>query len=611
MSGRAFLQSIELAHQLTTYHSQEERPHQDLFVAEVEQELQQVCTQEPVCELPRHQPIPLDWALDRRVLARDIRTFRRLFTRFFETSRNVPNQVTTPLAAVTSSKEVPDPVTTRTPSFTEYRETPRIASQTSSEVASPLSPVTKLELGVRQLSVNHDDVSTMSSTTIPDWMRTIPRDTPLSSLPNENQVVYSKNQYKRDAVYILQLVQEIQEGRFRDAEAAGLISESDYLNARSAVFCLDSGRRQELLTKVQAVIGDGTHAAANTQTLRRFLEPFREGPTHDADPPENAPAEDNLAEDPPAGSSLTRPNTVAVTPLMPKTDKTRGGNPSDPDSSSSDSGDSPSRPRRRPRHMSSDRYHLPTATTQSVRKLKPEDVQLFDPKTVSVTSFTKRLRQMSRLYGEQSVLNVVPLCLRGDARDWYTHLSDETTDAMQESMQVCIQKLERRFKKNPFEARTEADRLKFRYAKEKELGLREYVEKKIMLLREANITDEQEIVIRVWEKLDPVLMNVVRPEGKSLDSFTDRVFLQEVPARLAWNQNNRTSTTTSARRTHPPTSTDAKEESRRESDPGGAQEKTPRVGVRDCRHCGGPHFDFDCPTRKPAVKAFLVTGDAD
>ncbi|EED16093.1 hypothetical protein TSTA_012020 [Talaromyces stipitatus ATCC 10500] len=35
--------------------------------------------------------------------------------------------------------------------------------------------------------------------------------------------------------------------------------------------------------------------------------------------------------------------------------------------------------------------------------------------------------------------------------------------------------------------------------------------------------------------------------------------------------------------------------------------KKPSIGERerlhDCRHCGGVHWDFDCPTRKPAVKA--------
>jgi hypothetical protein len=246
------------------------------------------------------------------------------------------------------------------------------------------------------------------------------------------------------------------------------------------------------------------------------------------------------------------------------------------------------------------------------KRLKPDDVQLFDPKKMSVTSFTKRLRQMLRLYGEQSVLNVVPLCLRGDARDWYTHLSDETTDAMQDSMDVCISQLERRFKKNAFEARTEAERLKFRFAKEKELSLREYVERKIMLLREANITEEQEMITRVWEKLDPTLMNVVRPEGLSLDSFTERLFLQEVPARLAWSQYNRNSTTAPARHSTRAARPPASAETRRDRDgkrPGpdsSLPRKTPRVRVRDCRHCGGPHFDFDCPTRKPAVKAFLV-----
>ena len=55
------------------------------------------------------------------------------------------------------------------------------------------------------------------------------------------------------------------------------------------------------------------------------------------------------------------------------------------------------------------------------------------------------------------------------------------------------------FQEECIEARQQADKLKFRFEKERELPLREYVEQKVMLLREANIKDEEEVVIRVWE----------------------------------------------------------------------------------------------------------------
>ncbi|EED11912.1 hypothetical protein TSTA_110910 [Talaromyces stipitatus ATCC 10500] len=124
-------------------------------------------------------------------------------------------------------------------------------------------------------------------------------------------------------------------------------------------------------------------------------------------------------------------------------------------------------------------------------------------------------------------------------------------NTMQESLTECIFQLEQRFKKSSFEARQEADKLKFRFAKEKDLPLREYVERKVILLQEANIKEEDEIVTRVWENLDPVIMNTIRQEDLSLDEFTRRLFLREVPARLAWNQLNRFAPTHTSPRAYP------------------------------------------------------------
>lgn len=119
-------------------------------------------------------------------------------------------------------------------------------------------------------------------------------------------------------------------------------------------------------------------------------------------------------------------------------------------------------------------------------------------------------------------------------RDWHCHLSDETTDRMQDSIHEWISHIERRFKKDPMDARREADRLRFRYADEHKLSLREYVERKIMLLREANITSENELVTRTWEALDATLMVTVRPENLTLDEFSEGLYAQETPCRFLW-----------------------------------------------------------------------------
>jgi hypothetical protein len=67
--------------------------------------------------------------------------------------------------------------------------------------------------------------------------------------------------------------------------------------------------------------------------------------------------------------------------------------------------------------------------------------------------YTKRLQQLEHQYDDQAVLDVFPLCLKGEACDLYTHLSNGVTDRMRCSMAECILRVQRRFKKDILEAR--------------------------------------------------------------------------------------------------------------------------------------------------------------
>lgn len=158
--------------------------------------------------------------------------------------------------------------------------------------------------------------------------------------------------------------------------------------------------------------------------------------------------------------------------------------------------------------------------------------------------------------------------------------------------------------------------MKFRFAKEGDLSLREYVERKTMLLQEANISDETEIIRRVWENLDAILMNSIDPEFDSLDNFAERLYAKEVPARLAWLQQSHllTGTSMTSRRStrseKPSAGTQRTDVDRPDTE---AKSKQPRnrplKRLRNCRHCDRQHFDFDCPTLKPAVRAYFVNAD--
>ncbi|KAF5855633.1 hypothetical protein ETB97_008856 [Aspergillus alliaceus] len=343
------------------------------------------------------------------------------------------------------------------------------------------------------------------------------------TMPRNVSHAYSKTQYKRDAVFILHLASLLAAGDLPWARP--ILLESDYLNARAVVSCLDQTKHSEFQCKVEEHMHLPSHYASDADSLERFLNRFRAGPSNTDTGPEA---------------------------------------PHEPDT----------------------------------RQPQPEDPHPAPEHT--------------RLYGQKAVLNVLPLCLRGEASTWYIHLSDDVTEQMQDSIDTFIDELELRFKKNPFLARREAERLQFRFATENNLSLSEYLERKVMLLREANILDEQELVSRVWEGLDATLMNTIDPEGLRLREFTYLLHRKEAPSRLEWMQNHpRSRKDTSRSKTVERTdrTTERKEKTL-------TTDKAVRQKLKDClrdyRHCGGPHFDFDCSLRKPQVKAFLTrTSDSE
>lgn len=82
---------------------------------------------------------------------------------------------------------------------------------------------------------------------------------------------------------------------------------------------------------------------------------------------------------------------------------------------------------------------------------------LFDPKTVDVKFFIRRIKIVAAQEGEGAVLDVLPFCLKGRSLEWHTTLPEDVHDGLAISLQLWIRMLDQEFsksesKENPIEA---------------------------------------------------------------------------------------------------------------------------------------------------------------
>ena len=78
-----------------------------------------------------------------------------------------------------------------------------------------------------------------------------------------------------------------------------------------------------------------------------------------------------------------------------------------------------------------------------------------------------------------------------------------------------------------------AEKLKFSFDQEGVLDLRTYMTKKVNLLEEAEIYDEDQIVRQVWRDLDPAITATVtiKTHGNRLDDFMRKLYQHEFAAK--------------------------------------------------------------------------------
>jgi hypothetical protein len=174
------------------------------------------------------------------------------------------------------------------------------------------------------------------------------------------------------------------------------------------------------------------------------------------------------------------------------------------------------------------------------RLLKPEQIMLFDPKETDVLFFINRARSVAYQHGISSVLEVLPLCMRGQALQWHTSLLPDTQRRLSLDLNYWCELLEQEFKKDPLIARREARNLQFKFSTADTVSLSDYLYEKINLLRAAGVYDIESQKGEIWDGLDPSLAMLVRPiPGESVDIFRHRIREAESGAKRNWEASYR------------------------------------------------------------------------
>ena len=371
---------------------------------------------------------------------------------------------------------------------------------------------------------------------------------------------YSVTSYRRDAVLLRQIILGINRGLYHHLGEIILDYDDLTVDVLYKTMCSDINRREEFVRQAETLLAQPGNLTTTIESFQRFLYRFREGPSQDAIEEEPAPShqsqqgrDEHCRPTPLRAEELRDPTPSEIQRArgMSSQPASRGGyQASQPGSQPPLSRDGLNEENAPPQQFNSPGWNVGISReygdgmskdTRNIR-LKPQDIMEFDPKRQKVALFLKRIDQMSRQYGNQAVLDVLPLCVKNDALEWYTGLNQNTTEQMSDSLAVWKDQLRRRFASDSMDALDEAYRLRFRWDREDTMDLRQYVTRKVLLLKEARILDEDQQVKLIWRGLDANLMSMVSPlanGGNTVDGFAEDLYQHEYAAKRLWRESQR------------------------------------------------------------------------
>jgi hypothetical protein len=143
---------------------------------------------------------------------------------------------------------------------------------------------------------------------------------------------------------------------------------------------------------------------------------------------------------------------------------------------------------------------------KSVR-FRSNDVMIFNSKKHFAIFFIKRFQHIAKFEKQKSIFRVLLMCLVEIALEWHNFFSLTIQQKMNSNLRTWENELFRKFRSNKFISFKKTKKLIFRF--QESLILSQYLSRKINLLHDAEIRNEDIMMSYLWKELKSNLVFVI------------------------------------------------------------------------------------------------------
>ena len=155
----------------------------------------------------------------------------------------------------------------------------------------------------------------------------------------------------------------------------------------------------------------------------------------------------------------------------------------------------------------------------------------FDSKINSTAFFIRRFKKIANIKKEQAMFWIFFMCLKSSTLEWHINLFLEIRVEMNVDFKIWKDKLLREYRFNRFKFLKKTKNLNFRF--DESFTISQYLSRKINLLHDVEISDQDTMIRYLWNNLNVRLVLVIafKNDDEILKSFKHRVKQNKSAAR--------------------------------------------------------------------------------